>query len=80
MSPAEPRELALASVSQAVAALVALTNLAADGERDDSQITVELLADALMLAIEAGAASEADAEDVNQLHGALVKFLEGWVG
>ena len=45
----------------------------------DTSEALELLADALKLAIEAADSEFAD-EDRRQLHGALVRFLEGWAG
>lgn len=74
------RELAVLAVTQALHAVVSLNHLAAEGEHDDNPNVVELLADALKLAIEAGAPSENGLDDVNQLHGAATKFLDGWAG
>lgn len=80
-STAERKQtIVLAAIQQASAALVSLAHIAREGEHDDTPNTIELLADALKLAIEAEAPTESEPGDVNQLHGALTRFLDGWAG
>jgi hypothetical protein len=77
--------LALAAASQANYAAAAMIDYAMDG---DAQLTaggfeedtVERIADAAKLAIEADEALGITDELRGQLHAALCRFLEGWAG
>ena len=83
MSEAAQR-LCLAAAGQASEATARLIELGRHGiDADDigRDETVEKLADALKMTIEASndVGDPYDSER-NQLHGAIVKFLEGWAG
>lgn len=83
-----PRSLALSAAMSATAALGDLLEFVREGEiapcRDWETETIPQLADSLKMAIEAAEGSgngPADAEGselLNQLKGALSRFLEGW--
>jgi hypothetical protein len=77
--------LAIAAAHQAAFGtaelLSAVGNLSPEDTRANlaTSEALELLADALKMAIEAADPEFAD-EDRRQLHGALVRFLQGWAG
>lgn len=78
--------LALAAGEQATAALVELLRFAREGAGyrstfDRDAEPVEQLLDAAKLAIEIRMANEGDDlhdDEINQVYGAICKFLEGW--
>lgn len=84
----ERRRLVIAAAAAATEAAAELLEIGRDtGPIDPAQFDrpelVERLADACKLTIEARAARFGDAaydSDINQLHGALISYLEGWVG
>lgn len=76
------REFFLLAAKQASEGLVQLMRAVEHGETAEDD-TVELLADAVKLAIEAEALAHPQRparEDVGQLQAALTRFLEGWAG
>jgi hypothetical protein len=72
------QDLFLLAAKQASEDLVQCMRAVEHGEPGEDD-TIELLADAVKLAIEAEHPDGAPGE-VGQLHAALVKFLEGWAG
>lgn len=79
-----PERLALLAATQATAASAVLLNFATDKGALEllAEETVELLADALKMALElTRELGEPDPDgDRGQLLAACVKFLDGWVG
>lgn len=84
----ERRRLVLAAASAAIEAAAELLEIGRDTgpidpDRFDRPELVERLADACKLTIEARAArfgDDAYDSEINQLHGALTHYLEGWFG
>lgn len=79
----EKQALAVAAAQQAADALAELLRFARDGEWLNSTFhpdadPVEKLCDAAKLACEIMHGEPDPEGDRNQLHGALVKFIEGW--
>ncbi|NDV87055.1 hypothetical protein GTW51_10110 [Aurantimonas aggregata] len=71
------REKLLAAAHQASVATEVLLRVASEGGEVDED-TLEKLADAAKILIEADVMAEDAAGETGQLHAALSKFLEGW--
>jgi hypothetical protein len=84
MTDEEVRRRALAAAAQATDAAAELIRFVQEGPRGASTAfdaeTVEQLCDAAKMAIEVAREVDRPDEERDQVHAALYKFLEGWVG